>query len=177
MREACGCSQAYKVTNELFLKSFTLRFEVDTRWCLLSKFLGLEIKRNPQSVNIQLADLNHLVKSKFTQNYYCNHCHERMRKMWRNNLLAADATWCPGSVFGLAVRLLGLYFMWHGTEGFVDLVTGFPPITVPSLRGMTVPPTNPRFITVLLISIGYLISGLYLIRKPHDLVSLAFPKD
>ncbi|MBT5927455.1 MAG: hypothetical protein HOH33_12635 [Verrucomicrobia bacterium] len=96
---------------------------------------------------------------------------------WRNALLAADATWCPGSVFGLVVRLLGLYFIWHGTEGFVDLITGFPPIIVPSLRGITVPPTNPRFITVLLISIGYFITGLYLIRKPHDLVSLAFPKD
>ena len=44
-----------------------------------------------------------------------------------DNLLAADAPWTPGSVFGLVVRLVGLYLIWHGTNGFVDLVSGFPP--------------------------------------------------
>jgi hypothetical protein len=82
-----------------------------------------------------------------------------------------DTQWSPGSVFGLAVRLVGLYLALKGAEGFVTLVVGFSDISMNARGGVPAPSIGNLFFKGALVNTAYLVLGLFLVRRPHTLVS------
>ena len=93
-----------------------------------------------------------------------------------DQMLQANAPWNPASVFGLVLSFIGLYFAIKGLIGMPGLIAEFLNIQSSSIQVIQHASIKPSIILMLIVEITYIILGLYLIRRPHRLVSFAFPK-
>ncbi len=92
-------------------------------------------------------------------------------------MLQANAHWNPCSVFGLTLRLIGLYFALKGLSGLVDFVVGYSHIQSATNQIIQHSSIKPSVFITIIGKVIYITLGLYLIRRAHRLVSFAFPEN
>lgn len=84
------------------------------------------------------------------------------------NMLSAEAPWTPGAVFGMIVRLLGLYLVWIGFHGWMGIWLS--PFSTDAPMKVLL-----SIVFGLISPFGlYLLVGLYILLRPHRLVSIVF---
>lgn len=156
------------------------QLQIDASW---------SVKKNDKwiSLNAFLWEQNQKLaqepSKKNSQNYSEKESEQIRSKV--DNMLQADAPWSPASIFGLGIRFIGLFLLGKGLLLVTSIIMGL--IGYSSAGYSTLQRSGalfiesssmkpPHFINIL-AAIFITVIGIYLLRKPHGLVSLAFSEN